>query len=81
VINTGDVMQVWSNDRYRAPTHRVKAQKHAARYSAPFFYNPSYGTNYAPCLPSVLSGTEPPRWVRRRGCLLIAAAAHTPVYP
>jgi isopenicillin N synthase-like dioxygenase len=31
-INTGDVMQVWSNDRYKAPLHRVKAQLSKERY-------------------------------------------------
>jgi isopenicillin N synthase-like dioxygenase len=40
--------EVWSNDRYVAPVHRVKAQRSLERYSAPFFYNPSYETNYAP---------------------------------
>ena len=48
IINTGDIMQVWSNDQYRAPEHRVKAQRNLVRYSAPFFYNPSYSTDYAP---------------------------------
>ena len=48
VINTGDIMQVWSNDRYIAPVHRVKAQRSLTRYSAPFFYNPSYECDYAP---------------------------------
>jgi len=47
-INTGDIMQVWSNDLYKAPLHRVKAQLTDERYSSPFFYNPSYKTNYAP---------------------------------
>ena len=40
--------EVWSNDRYVAPVHRVKAQRSLERYSAPFFFNPSYETNYAP---------------------------------
>ena len=47
-INTGDVMQVWSNDAYLAPEHRVKAQPNAVRCSAPFFYNPSWETTYQP---------------------------------
>ncbi|CAM9418455.1 unnamed protein product, partial [Phaeothamnion confervicola] len=41
-INIGDMMQqVWSNDLYRAPEHRVLTQPSAERFSAPFFYNPS----------------------------------------
>lgn len=48
VINLGDVVQVWSNDRYRAPLHRVLASRDGERYSAPFFLNPSYATRFAP---------------------------------
>lgn len=48
IINIGDVVQVWSNDRYKAPIHRVLANKKRVRYSAPFFLNPSYATHYAP---------------------------------
>ena len=42
------MMQVWSNGVYKAPIHRVKAQKDLERFSSPFFYNPSYDTNYEP---------------------------------
>ncbi len=48
IINIGDVVQVWSNDRYKAPLHRVLANDARVRYSAPFFLNPSYATHYAP---------------------------------
>ncbi len=48
VINIGDMTQVWSNDRYTAALHRVRPMKRAARYSIPFFYNPSYETDCAP---------------------------------
>ena len=41
-INIGDMVQVWSNDLYRAPPHRVLAMDSSDRYSLPFFYNPSY---------------------------------------
>ena len=58
VINLGDVMQVWSNDRYRAPVHRVLASCDRVRISAPFFLNPSYATNYTP-LPPLGPGEEP----------------------
>ena len=33
-INTGDIMQVWSNDLYRAPLHRVKAQPDKVRVTS-----------------------------------------------
>ncbi|MCB1645085.1 MAG: isopenicillin N synthase family oxygenase [Pseudomonadales bacterium] len=41
VLNLGDMMQVWTNERYRSALHRVV--RHPAgrsRYSTPFFYNP-----------------------------------------
>jgi len=61
VVNIGDVVQVWSNDRYPAALHRVIASSTAERYSAPFFFNPAPDANYAP-LPSVLSESEPARY-------------------
>ena len=47
-INIGDMMQVWSNGLYKAPLHRVLADATRVRYSAPFFYNPSYETLVTP---------------------------------
>jgi isopenicillin N synthase-like dioxygenase len=41
VVNMGDIMQVWTNDRYKAAMHRVtKRPAGQARYSIPFFYQP-----------------------------------------
>jgi isopenicillin N synthase-like dioxygenase len=48
VINIGDMVQVWSNDKFVAPLHRVLASGKAERYSAPFFYNPSYSADVQP---------------------------------
>jgi isopenicillin N synthase-like dioxygenase len=61
VVNIGDVVQVWSNDRYRAPIHRVLASPDRPRYSAPFFFNPACDTTYAP-LPSACADDAPPRY-------------------
>ncbi len=60
IINIGDVVQVWSNDRYQAPLHRVLASDSHTRYSAPFFLNPSFTTNYAPLVSA--DRTESPRY-------------------
>ena len=59
VVNTGDMMQVWSNDRYRAALHRVAPVTDRGRYSLPYFFNPSYATDYAPLPGSVASGDGP----------------------
>ena len=60
-INIGDMVQVWSNDRYKAALHRVVASLAAERFSAPFFFNPGYTTNYAP-LPSTMDVCTPSRY-------------------
>ncbi|MEM7078094.1 MAG: 2OG-Fe(II) oxygenase family protein [Pseudomonadota bacterium] len=56
IINIGDIVQVWSNDAYRAPLHRVLANDSKARYSIPYFLNPDYAYVYAPL------GTATPRY-------------------
>lgn len=53
VVNLGDTMQVWTNDRYRAAVHRVVTMTERRRYSIPFFSNPPRDTILAP-LPAVL---------------------------
>ena len=41
VVNVGDVLQVWTNDRCTAGVHRVQPVRSAGgRYSTPFFYQP-----------------------------------------
>jgi isopenicillin N synthase-like dioxygenase len=61
VVNIGDMVQVWSNDRYPAALHRVLTNTHRPRYSAPFFYCPDYATDYAP-LPGAVDTAHPPRY-------------------
>jgi isopenicillin N synthase-like dioxygenase len=53
VVNIGDIVQVWSNDRYRAALHRGLASAEHERLSAPFFFNPAYDAIYAPLGPAV----------------------------
>lgn len=48
VVNIGDIVQVWSNDRYHAALHRGLVSADAERFSAPFFFNPAYSAAYAP---------------------------------
>jgi isopenicillin N synthase-like dioxygenase len=51
VVNMGDIMQVWSNDRYKAAMHRVtKRGPGQGRYSIPFFYQPEADTIVQPIL-------------------------------
>jgi isopenicillin N synthase-like dioxygenase len=48
IINLGDMLQVWSNDRFKAAEHRVLAHSSMERYSAPFFFNPAFVTTCQP---------------------------------
>jgi isopenicillin N synthase-like dioxygenase len=59
VINVGDMMQIWSNDRYQAALHRVRPITDRPRFSIPFFFNPTYETDIAPLLTTV---SEPARY-------------------
>jgi isopenicillin N synthase-like dioxygenase len=61
VINIGDIVQVWSNDRYQAALHRVRASTEHPRFSAPYFLNPTYESAYAP-LPTTIDAAHPPRY-------------------
>jgi isopenicillin N synthase-like dioxygenase len=71
VINTGDMMQVWSNNIYQSPIHRVLAMEAKNRYSLPFFFNPSATCKVNP-LPTVVSDRSPSlyntiEWAKFRG--------------
>jgi isopenicillin N synthase-like dioxygenase len=60
-VNLGDMLQVWSNDRYRSPLHRVIVHSDRARVSAPFFLNPRYDTICQP-LANALEPSAAPRF-------------------
>jgi isopenicillin N synthase-like dioxygenase len=55
------MMQVWSNDIYNAPIHRVLAMESRERYSIPFFFNPAASCMVNP-LPSVINAQNPSRY-------------------
>lgn len=59
IINIGDMVQVWSNDAYRAPLHRVLAMEARERFSLAYFFNPSYSAVIRP-LPETISDQAPP---------------------
>jgi len=61
VINTGDMMQVWSNDVYQAAIHRVLAMDATDRFSLPFFFNPAASCEIRP-LPTVVNEHNPSRY-------------------
>lgn len=49
VVNIGDVLQVWTNDRCTAGVHRVlPIHSQRGRYSTPFFYQPRIDATIKP---------------------------------
>ncbi|CAL0318608.1 unnamed protein product [Lupinus luteus] len=42
IINVGDIVQVWSNDKYESVEHRVVVNTERERFSTPFFFFPSH---------------------------------------
>ena len=63
IVNIGDMAQVWSNDAYPAPVHRVRAMDQHERLSLAFFFNPAYPAVIAP-LPSAVRQSGRPALYR-----------------
>ncbi|KAJ4781180.1 2-oxoglutarate (2OG) and Fe(II)-dependent oxygenase superfamily protein [Rhynchospora pubera] len=62
IINVGDIIQVWSNDKYESAEHRVSVNSAKDRLSIPFFFNPASYTNVKP-LEELVDETNPAKYV------------------
>ncbi|XXG49214.1 hypothetical protein AAC387_Pa02g3457 [Persea americana] len=61
IINVGDIIQVWSNDKYVSVEHRVVVNSQKERLSIPFFLNPAYSVMVKP-LEELLQEHDPPKY-------------------
>ncbi len=62
VVNTGELLKQWSNDRFVSVKHFVPPNTGVVdRYSVPFFFNATADHPMA-CLPTCTSADNPPRY-------------------
>lgn len=60
VVNLGDMVKVWTNERFVSNLHRVVNRTGRERFSIPTFFNLDYDTPVA-CLPNFQSAENPPK--------------------
>ena len=61
LVNGGDMLRRWTNERLLATPHRVINRSGRERYAIPFFMDCSYGHSMA-CLPTCQGPDNPPRY-------------------
>ncbi|MCW1824637.1 MULTISPECIES: isopenicillin N synthase family dioxygenase [Mycolicibacterium] len=63
VINIGDLLARWTNDRWVSTVHRVVSTgaPTAERFSLPFFHQPNFDA-VIECIPTCASADDPPRY-------------------
>ncbi|OVA10519.1 Isopenicillin N synthase [Macleaya cordata] len=61
IVNVGDIIQVWSNDRYESAEHRVTVNSERGRFSIPCFFNPSHHVMVKP-LEELINNQNPPKY-------------------
>ena len=61
VVNLGDMLERWTNGKFKSTVHRVVSSGEKERYSIPFFYEPNFDT-VVECLDVCLENGEEPKF-------------------
>ena len=61
IVNGGDILRRWTNDRFLSTPHRAINASGRARYAIPFFFDTHPDTVIA-CLPTCQSPENPPKY-------------------
>jgi isopenicillin N synthase-like dioxygenase len=61
VVNGGDLLRRWTNDRFLATPHRVINASERYRYAIPFFFD-THPDTLIECLPSCCGESDPPHY-------------------
>ncbi|MBV8334001.1 MAG: isopenicillin N synthase family oxygenase [Alphaproteobacteria bacterium] len=61
VVNGGDILHRWTNERFLSTPHRVRNLSGQVRYAIPFFCDPDHET-VIECLPSCRSAADPAKY-------------------
>lgn len=61
VVNGGDILHRWTNERFLSTPHRVRNISGVLRYAIPFFCDPDHDT-VIECLPSCQSADKPAKY-------------------
>ena len=61
VVNGGDILHRWTNERFLSTPHRVRNVSGRVRYAIPFFCDPDHDT-VIECLPSCRSEAQPAKY-------------------